>query len=233
MAAMLTTVLGRLPLLPAGKTTCCSIQCLDASIVLGVQQQRWKRIRQRKPRWMPIAPSKLFNIIEHKPADPDETKQLKRLYDLYRTEIKSLRHYFIKEHQLALEEADKFSAVSLEEAREHERLLEENEKENQRVAQMREERNKQEAEKMVEDLLQREVEAKAKLVELKEHIEQIVREEKAKSDTYITMEKLDAAIEFAIEHPVSYSYAIDPKGNQLWEGTPHYEVSLQESSPKS
>ncbi|EEC11872.1 hypothetical protein IscW_ISCW008816 [Ixodes scapularis] len=86
---------------------------------------------------------------------------------------------------------------------------------------------------MVEDLLQREVEAKAKLVELKEHIEQIVREEKAKSDTYITMEKLDAAIEFAIEHPVSYSYAIDPKGNQLWEGTPHYEVSLQESSPKS
>uniref|UniRef100_V5HJJ4 Uncharacterized protein n=1 Tax=Ixodes ricinus TaxID=34613 RepID=V5HJJ4_IXORI len=64
---------------------------------------------------------------------------------------------------------------------------------------------------MVEDLLQREVEAKAKLVELKEHIEQIVREEKAKSDTYITMEKLDAAIEFAIEHPVSYSYATRPK----------------------
>ncbi|CAN7996870.1 unnamed protein product [Ixodes hexagonus] len=230
---MLTAILGRLLLLPTKKMACSIVQRPDVSVVLGLQQQRWKRIRLRKPRWMPIAPTKLFNIIEHKPADPDETKQLKHLHDLYYTEMKSLRHYFMREHRLALEEADKYSAVSLEETREHERLLEENEKENQRVAQLREERNKLEAEKKVEDLLQREVEAKAKLVELKEHIEQIVREEKAKSDTYITMEKLDAAIEFAIENPVSYSYAIDPKGNQLWEGTPHYEVSLQRLSQNS
>lgn len=222
---MLGSLLPRIALLPARNTVHSLVHRADVSLVLGLQQQRWRRVKLRKPRWMSIAPSKLFNIIQHPEHDQEEYKQLSLMYNRHHTEMKSLRRYFIEENKKAVEEADKYSAVSLEEVREHERLLEENEKENQRVAKLREERNKQEAEKRVEALLQREAEAKVKLEELKHQVEEIVRREKAISDTYITMDKLDEAIAFAIDNPVSYSYAIDARGNQLWEGTPYHEVS--------
>lgn len=195
-------------------------------LTLGLHQKRWKSLRLRKPRWMPIAPSKLYNIIEHPAHDPEEKMQIIHLYNIYHTEIKSLSKYFMDEHKRALEEADKNSAISQEEVREQERLLEENERENQRVAKLREERRKQLMEQRVEELLRKEADAQRELEERKKLIEEIVRNEKAQSDSYITLEKLDDAINFALENPVSYNYAIDLDGNQVWEGTPHFEVQF-------
>ncbi|KAL3218052.1 hypothetical protein MRX96_031841 [Rhipicephalus microplus] len=146
----------------------------------------------------------LFKINLGPPKDPEEIAVLSRLTAAYKTEMKAIRNFWRDEHLKDLELADKHSALSQEEEREHERLLEENEKENQRVAVLRMERNKQE--------------------EAKRRIEEIVRLEKKRSSTYVTLENLDQAIEFAIENPVSYSYAIDQQGKEIWEGTPHYEL---------
>lgn len=198
----------------------------DVTLLLGLHQVRWRR-NGMKPRWMPMAPTKLFKINLGPPKDPEEIKLLKQMHDVYNTEMKAIRNFWKEQNQRDLELADKHSLVSQEEEREHERLLEENEKENQRVAQLRMERNKEEEERRVQELLQREADAKAKLEALKEQVEEIVRVEKERSSTYVTLEKLDEAIEFAIENPVSYSYAIDAQGKEIWEGTPHFEVYTQ------
>lgn len=199
----------------------------DVSLLLGLQQVRWKKAKGMKPRWMPIAPSKLFKINLGPPKDPEELAVLRRLDSVYKTEMKAIRNFWREEHLKDLELADKHSALSQEEEREHEHLLEENEKENQRVAILRMERNKLEEARRVEELLKREADAKAKLAQLKEQVEEIVRLEKKRSSTYVTLENLDEAIEFAIENPISYSFAIDQQGKEIWEGTPHYELYKQ------
>lgn len=206
-------------------------QRADAALLLGLHQVRWKQPRGMKPRWMPMAPTKLFKINLGPPKDLEEIKLLQQMHAAYRTEMKAIRNFWKEQNQRDLELADKDSLVSQEEEREHERLLEENEKENQRVAQLRMQRNKEEEEKRVQELLQREADAKAKIAALKEQVEEIVRAEKERSSTYVTLENLDEAIEFAIENPVSYSYAIDAQGKEIWEGTPHYQVYTHGPAP--
>uniref|UniRef100_A0A131Z071 Small ribosomal subunit protein mS26 n=1 Tax=Rhipicephalus appendiculatus TaxID=34631 RepID=A0A131Z071_RHIAP len=225
---MLASVLPKAVLSPLRSAACdAAFHRSEVSLLLGLQQVRWKKAKGMKPRWMPIAPTKLFKINLGPPKDPEELAVLRRLTAAYRTEMKAIRNFWREEHLKDLELADKHSALSQEEEREHERLLEENEKENQRVAVLRMERNKLEEARRVEELLQREAEAKAKLAQLKEQVEEIVRLEKKRSSTYVTLENLDEAIEFAIENPISYSYAIDQQGKEIWEGTPHYEVYKQ------
>uniref|UniRef100_L7M4U0 Small ribosomal subunit protein mS26 n=1 Tax=Rhipicephalus pulchellus TaxID=72859 RepID=L7M4U0_RHIPC len=267
---MLSSVLPKAVMSPLRSAACdAAFHRSDVSLVLGLQQVRWKKTKGMKPRWMPIAPSKLFKINLGPPKDPEELAVLQRLTSAYRTEMKAIRNFWMEEHQKDLELVDKHSALSQEEEREHERLLEENEKENQRVAVLRMERNKleearrveellkREAEakvklaqlkeqveeqrvavlrmernkleeaRRVEELLKREAEAKVKLAQLKEQVEEIVKLEKKRSSTYVTLENLDEAIEFAIENPISYSFAIDQQGKEIWEGTPHYELYKQ------
>uniref|UniRef100_A0A1E1X3W9 Small ribosomal subunit protein mS26 n=1 Tax=Amblyomma aureolatum TaxID=187763 RepID=A0A1E1X3W9_9ACAR len=223
---MLSSVLSKAALLPIRNGAYdVALHRPDVTFLLGLQQLRWKKKpKGSKPRWMPIAPTKLFKINPGPPVDPEEIAVLRRMRAAYRTEMKAIRNYWMEENRKDLELADKYSAVSQEEEREHERLLEENDKENQRVAILRMERNKLEQEKRVEELLQREADAKLKLEQLKQHVDEIVRIEKERSATYITLEKLDEAIELAIENPISYSFAIDAQGKEIWEGTPHYEV---------
>uniref|UniRef100_L7M4Z7 Small ribosomal subunit protein mS26 n=1 Tax=Rhipicephalus pulchellus TaxID=72859 RepID=L7M4Z7_RHIPC len=225
---MLSSVLPKAVMSPLRSAACdAAFHRSDVSLVLGLQQVRWKKTKGMKPRWMPIAPSKLFKINLGPPKDPEELAVLQRLTSAYRTEMKAIRNFWMEEHQKDLELVDKHSALSQEEEREHERLLEENEKENQRVAVLRMERNKLEEARRVEELLQREAEAKVKLALLKEQVEEIVKLEKKRSSTYVTLENLDEAIEFAIENPISYSFAIDQQGKEIWEGTPHYELYKQ------
>lgn len=52
---------------------------------------RWKMNMKRKPKYLPVAPSKLYNIPEH-PDVPYEEKKLDEdlLYDYY-TKLNSLR----------------------------------------------------------------------------------------------------------------------------------------------
>lgn len=45
-----------------------------------VQAIRWRR----KPRWYPVAKSKMFRVPERKPQDLAEKAELQRLYNNYR-----------------------------------------------------------------------------------------------------------------------------------------------------
>lgn len=58
-----------------------------------IQCVRWKR----KPRWLPVAKSKLFRIPERPKIDESEDIELKRLHDRYRTEMRSVRYVCVLE----------------------------------------------------------------------------------------------------------------------------------------
>jgi hypothetical protein len=53
-----------------------------------VQCVRWKR----KPRWLPVAKSKLFRIPQRPEIDASEESELRRLHDRYRTQMHAVRY---------------------------------------------------------------------------------------------------------------------------------------------
>lgn len=48
---------------------------------------RW----HRKPRWVPIAKSKLFKIPDRKRLPPDEREEFRRLHNNYRAHMRSIQ----------------------------------------------------------------------------------------------------------------------------------------------
>lgn len=57
----------------------CSVLNVSAGPAC-VQSVRW----HRKPRWVPIAKSKMFRVPERKPEDPEERAELMRLHHNYK-----------------------------------------------------------------------------------------------------------------------------------------------------
>ncbi|KAG6451307.1 probable 28S ribosomal protein S26, mitochondrial [Manduca sexta] len=170
----------------------------------------------RKPRWLPVAKSKIYRIPKRPVISEDEKKELLRLHNNYRTQMRAIKRFYFDE--LVKEMASKQSATSEMsqrlEAEEWLRCVELNDKWNAQVALDREERRKQEVAAMEEYTLAR-MEAKDK--ELKARIEKAsekIREEKELSKSFITPETLDAAIDHAIANPTDYNFAIDLKGNK-------------------
>jgi small subunit ribosomal protein S26 len=53
-----------------------------------IQCVRWKR----KPRWLPVAKSKLFRIPERPKIDKNEDIELRRLHNRYRTHMHAVRY---------------------------------------------------------------------------------------------------------------------------------------------
>lgn len=52
------------------------------------QSYRWKR----KPWWLPTAKSKMFRIPQHKKIPEAEERELRALWNHYRTEMKSIKY---------------------------------------------------------------------------------------------------------------------------------------------
>lgn len=177
-----------------------------------LQSIRWRR----KPRWVPIAKSKMFRVPPRTIIPEDEKIELMRLYNNYRNHMKAIRSYLHSEYNVK-------SVVIDTEVQEKE-FLEDfnkcckiNDKWNEEVRYVREARRITELEKSKELALHRmdlQAERKRKIFEL---TEEMVRKEKKASVNFITPEKLDAAVEHAIANPVDYNYSIDLEGN-LYHG---------------
>ncbi|CAL1298831.1 unnamed protein product [Larinioides sclopetarius] len=183
-------------------------------------QLRWKKIPIRKPRWLPMAPSKLFRIPQHPYVPPDEKQLIEDLLEEYYTKIVSLQKAFKEElAQKSRDEGHTIENEKLEEAK-FLSLLEENKKENERLRKIREETMERLLQEKQVELLQLEEERKLKEQETKQRIEEIVRKQKEKIAVCITYENLDEAIERAINDPRNVAYSIDVYGNVKWEGKP-------------
>lgn len=170
---------------------------------------RWRR----KPRWLPVAKSKMFRIPQRPVTNTEETEEMKRLYSNYKTQIKSLRRYLTYKH------CTRFMQKS--DSQLQQKLFEEdfvlsnklNDEWNAECKLIRERRIEENIQKDVE-IAKKNLEERLKINSTKlEEAEEIVRREKDASKTFVTPENLDAVIEQALANPVDYNFSIDLNGN--------------------
>lgn len=178
-----------------------------------VQSIRWRR----KPIWFPVAKSKLFRIPERPKVPEDEMLELRRLYNEYRTQYKAVRRFLFEEHVAAVraESANPKHTEFDEDDLSH--ALKLNEEWNKEVAAIRELRLAKEAKEAREKNLELMIKSEQQSQDHMKLIESIVKEEKEKSNTYITLENLDEAIEYALANPIDYNFAIDKEGNIIYD----------------
>lgn len=124
----------------------------------------------RKPRWLPVAKSKIYRIPKRPVVSPEERLELMRINNNYKTQMRAIRRFY---HEEMIKEKSTLESASSEmsqklEAEEWERCVQHNEQWNAQVAAEREERRKKELEEMEEYALARIV---TKDKELKENIE--------------------------------------------------------------
>ncbi|KAF4531457.1 hypothetical protein B566_EDAN004228 [Ephemera danica] len=170
---------------------------------------RWRR----KPRWFPVAPSKMYRIPERPKFDPEEHDEMLRLFNNYRTTMRAIRTTLYEEVLRANMAAKSAGAGSGVEEEEFSRCMAINEEWNRASAAIREQRLAEQAKSRAERALRGLAVHEALQAEKAAIVEQMVEAEKELGGTYITAERLDAAIEEAIANPVDYNFCIDLEGN--------------------
>ncbi|XP_022647491.1 probable 28S ribosomal protein S26, mitochondrial isoform X1 [Varroa jacobsoni] len=198
---------------------------LKAGLLSSVTQVRYKRIKLRKPAWMPRAPSKLYTIFKHPKVSEEEKAQYWALYVRYETEIRSIQAFFATEQARLEHEKSKFSQLSIQDEEDFQARLKANEEENKRVATERERRHR-------EDFLQRMAVKMKRIEQIKEQekLEEGIARQQLKEEmenmNYITYGTLDEAIKKAYYEPVSYNFAVTLSGKKIPEKArqqPHSE----------
>lgn len=170
----------------------------------------------RKPRWVPVAKSKMFRIPKRPVITEEERVELLRINNNYKTQMRAIRKFYRDELVKELSSSNnRASEESLRVEREDwERCLKLNEEWNANISVEREKRRAEQLHKMEQYALAR---MEAKDLELEQRIAKAsaeIRKQKELSSTFITPETIDAAIDEAIANPVDYNYAIDLKGQQ-------------------
>lgn len=191
-----------------------------------IRVKRWCR----KP-WNQTAKSKVFRVPKRPVVPTEEQIEMRRLFNNYRTHVKSLRAYLEEKYCVSnLKTSDPEEIKRLfEEDFERCRKINDEWNEQQRVVREKEaaERLASEMELVVKKLEEHEEEMKLKM----EEIEELVRQEKEKSKTFILdLEALDAAIEQALANPTDHNFAIDLEGNKIYgreSGQPTKEAVKQ------
>ncbi|XP_017491872.1 PREDICTED: probable 28S ribosomal protein S26, mitochondrial isoform X2 [Rhagoletis zephyria] len=181
------------------------------SSALGLEFVRWRR----KPRWLPVAKSKLYRVPERKEQNADERAELMRLHNNYKLQMRSIRQY-LREEVLRLNvttTADHIVLTPEQEEAEFQRCMQENEVWNQAIAAERNARLQKDRERQAGEIRERLDAARLREEERLERAEEIVRREKELAKTYVTRENLDTAIEQALANPVDYNFSLDLKGN--------------------
>ncbi|VVC32507.1 Hypothetical protein CINCED_3A009121 [Cinara cedri] len=167
----------------------------------------------RKPRWLPRAPSKMFRVPVRPKISTEERNELFQLFTTYRTSMKSIKKQLEYELETSYTGQEVLQEIANKEEALWKKCLEINDNWNAEVALARDERLaiEREAQRklILAQLIEKEEEKKKQL----EAIEEIVRLEKEKSKSYITVENIDQAIDKALDNIVNYKYAIDVAGN--------------------
>lgn len=177
-----------------------------------VRNRKWTR----KP-WGQTAKSKLFRVPKRPVVPPEEQVEMRRLFNNYRTYMKSIKAY--------LEEKYSVNSLETSDPEQMKRLFEEDFK---NCMKLNDEWNQQQRvvrEKQTSENLANEIELAMKQIQEHEEqkkmklqdIEELVRQEKEKSKSFILdLEAFDAAVEHALANPVDYNFAIDLNGNRIY-----------------
>ncbi|XP_013191027.2 small ribosomal subunit protein mS26 [Amyelois transitella] len=171
----------------------------------------------RKPRWLPVAKSKIYRIPKRPQVSEEERLELLRINNNYKTQMRAVRRFF---HEEMIKEKSSKESASSEmsqnlEAEEWKRCVVINDTWNAQVALEREERRKKELATMEETVLLRMEKVDQEMKERKAKASEKIRKQMELAKTFITPETLEAAIDHALANPVDYNYAIDLKGHRF------------------
>ncbi|CAG9768699.1 unnamed protein product [Ceutorhynchus assimilis] len=169
----------------------------------------------RKPRWVPIAKSKIFRIPKRPVIPEDETREIRRLFNDYRNHEKSVKNFLVEKHntknQASLDPEEILKSFKQDLAVCHEI----NNKWNKENKILREKRLAEELERDIAFAKNRIEQEIIKEQELFEFTEELVRKEKEASVNFITKENIDDAIDKALAEAVDYNFAIDLNGEKI------------------
>ncbi|XP_051162954.1 probable 28S ribosomal protein S26, mitochondrial [Leptopilina boulardi] len=169
----------------------------------------WKR----KPIWLPMAKSKLFKIPPRPVVPPEESEEIKRMFNHYRTTVNSLRKYFIN---ISDENKIELNSALMEKAKEDDFLAcsKINDEWNKKISIERDERLNNEMELKKQKILSAiEKNKQRKALNLK-IAEEEIKKAKELIPTLITNDNIDEAIEKLLKDTVNYNYAIDIDGKK-------------------
>lgn len=174
-----------------------------------LQLVRWRR----KPRWLPVAKSKLFRVPERKVEDPMERAELMRLHANYKTQLRAVRGFLAASRT---REPNPLLALAQGPAEQMEKqfrqCLQINDEWNAEVAVNRNRRLEEER-NAYKELIGQRLEAKEERSANKRQLaEERVRVEKSRSATLITPDNIEQAIEAALANVKDYDSAIDLSG---------------------
>lgn len=175
-----------------------------------LQLVRWRR----KPRWLPVAKSKLFRVPERKVEDPMERAELMRLHANYKTQLRAVRGFLMADTNAreATSTADHLIISPEQMEEEFRQCSEVNDKWNAEIAQVRNQRLAMEREAQRELILQRLDALKDRTASRRVSAEELVRLEKERVKSLITPANIDQAIEAALAETKDYNFAIDLSG---------------------
>nr|CAG4650559.1 EOG090X0FQ9 [Sida crystallina] len=173
---------------------------------------RGKRVWCRKPLGSPVAKSKLFRVPTKPNLPEDEVRELKRLDNVYKAQMKSIRQYFFEQALKQADSGEKAQSKHRLEEEEHLKLMEENRIENEKIAAARELRLKAAAEKTKDHVLHSLVKKEQEEMLMKEQLLAYLQEQEACSKTFITRDNIVNAIETALANPENLNFAINQEG---------------------
>ncbi|NP_001280367.1 probable 28S ribosomal protein S26, mitochondrial [Acyrthosiphon pisum] len=192
----------------------CKVELLYGKLLCKTKAINQQPVRYtRKPRWLPKAPTKMFRVPVRPQISPDENKELFRLYTNYRTTMKSIQEQLEYELETSYTGQEVLQEIANKEEVLWAKCMDVNDNWNAEVATEREQRLAKEREDRREEILAQLIEKEEDKKKKLEAVEEIIRLEKEKSKTYITVENIDEAIEKALDNVVDHKYALDLAGN--------------------
>nr|CAD7201209.1 unnamed protein product [Timema douglasi] len=155
--------------------TCASLGLSESLLpkLVCVQSIRWNR----KPRWLPVAKSKMFRVPVRPKIPKEEKDELCRLHNIYRTYFSALRHYLSQEYKKNINQYSGLVDIEGQDS-EHEDCMRINAEWNADVAAGREERLVRQAEERKNIILETLIAAEKRQQERAQKADEIVRKEK-------------------------------------------------------
>lgn len=197
-------------ILNINKLTVRNLNIYDHLISNGpcIQCVRWKR----KPIWLPTAKSKIFRVPERTIIPIEDYCELKRLFNNYRTIMKSLMCFFVEKEEEKKKNLD-FNNTKVNTEKDFEICSYINDEWNKKIAMIRQERLNQEKTYRIQEIHKKLKEKKERDLKTQEIVDINIKKVKKEVTTFITPKNIDQAILNALENIIDHNIAIDRNGN--------------------
>nr|CAG4645185.1 EOG090X0FQ9 [Leptodora kindtii] len=172
----------------------------------------------RKPLALGTAKSKVFRVPRKPDLPQDETREIKRIYDIYKTQMKSIRQYFVEQEQKQADTGEAAQLQAKKDEDEFHRLIEENCFENKVTAVFREAKLRELEESMKEKVALSLARKQERDRALMEEISTTINKEENAAVSFISRDDIQMAIEEALASPQDFNFAVDLSG-KVYRGT--------------